>query len=468
MARKATSNAYDGFLSIDKDRGPTSHDVVAILRRMLGMRRIGHCGTLDPLASGVLVICLGTYTRLSGVVSASDKEYEATFVLGSTSATGDAEGPISPVGDAPVPTTEQVLAHVGRFRGVIDQVPHAYSAVKVKGTPSYRLARRDETTDLEPRQIRIEVLDVVRYDYPEVEVRLVCSKGTYVRSLATDLGKSLASGAYVKRLRRVRVGQLDLPMALSLDAVDVAVKKERLKEHFVNPRVALAALPQVFLTSGQALPFSQGRRANIDSNETAEAGAECAVFAVDETGEKLAGIGKRLTSREIQPLKVLIQPRMAARDSERSEMEEITFSGVVEHGEGRGAELGFPTANLKLEDALLARLPRGVFAATVLGEQIGGEQMGVVNIGTRPTFAKGETTVELHILEFSGVLYGQTLEVSLAGRLRDERRFENVQSLVSQLHRDVEDAKSILGRKVRPRQINQLQWRYKPVVDCDR
>ena len=164
------------------------------------------------------------------------------------------------------------------------------------------------------------------------------------------LGSRSASGAYVKRLRRVRVGQLDLPMALSLDAVDVAVKKERLKEHFVNPRVALAALPQVFLTSGQALPFSQGRRANIDSNETAEAGAECAVFAVDETGEKLAGIGKRLTSREIQPLKVLIQPRMAARDSERSEMEEITFSGVVEHGEGRGAELGFPTANLKLEE----------------------------------------------------------------------------------------------------------------------
>ena len=451
MARKATSNAYDGFLAIDKDRGPTSHDVVAILRRMLGMRRIGHCGTLDPLASGVLVICLGTYTRLSDVVSASDKEYEATFVLGSTSATGDAEGPISPVGDAPVPTTEQVLEHLGRFRGVIDQVPHAYSAVKVNGTPSYRLARRDEAADLEPRQIRIEVLDVVGYDYPEMEVRLVCSRETYVRSLAADLGESLACGAYVKRLRRVRVGQLDLPMALSLDAVDVAVKKERLKEHFANPRVALAALPHVSLTPGEALPFSQGRRANIDSNETAEAGAECAVFAVDDTGEQLAGTGKRLTSGEIQPLKVLIQPRMAATDSEPSEMEEITFSGVVEHGVGRGAELGFPTANLKLEDALLARLPRGVFAATVRGEQIGGEQTGVVNIGTRPTFAKGETTVELHILEFNGMLYGQTLEVSLARRLRDERRFENVESLVSQLHRDVEDAKSILGCREHPR-----------------
>ena len=453
MARnRRRPNAYDGFLVIDKDTGPTSHDVVAILRRTLGMRRIGHCGTLDPLASGVLVVCLGSYTRLSDLISSDDKEYEATFIFGSTSETGDAEGPISPVGDAQVPSPEQVAAHIERFKGVIDQVPHAYSAVKINGTPSYRLARRDEAVELKSRQIRIDALEIMRFDYPEIDLGIVCSKGTYIRSLAADLGASLGCGGYVKSLRRVRVGQLELPMALSLDAVAGAAERGTLAEKLLDPRVALAALPQVTLTPAGAESFSRGRPAMFDSTEDIEADVECAVFVAAENGERLAGIGRSSAAGEILPVKVLLQVEPVMKSAGAVDGAQLTFSGVVAHGAGRGAELGFPTANLEVDgEALLARLPRGVFAANVRGEEIGSDKTGVVNIGTRPTFNGTSATIELHIFDFSGDLYGKTIEISLRDRLRDERRFESVELLVSQLHQDVEDAKRVLGCKAHPR-----------------
>ena len=451
MARNPRPNAYDGFLVVDKDRGPTSHDVVAILRRMLDMRRIGHCGTLDPLASGVLVVCLGSYTRLSDLISSTDKEYESTFVLGSTSETGDAEGPIVAVSDAPIPSQEQVVAHIERFRGEIDQVPHAFSAVKINGTPSYRLARRDEAVELHSRQVRIDALDIKRFDYPEIDLRIICSKGTYIRSLAADLGASLGCGGYVKSLRRVRVGRLDLPMALTLDAIDDALRRGALADSLVDPRVALAALPQVTLAPAGAESFSRGCAVPLDSAEDVEVEAVCAVFIAAQSGERLAGIGKGSARGEILPVKVLIQSEPVTGNAGTVDEAQLVFSGVVEHGAGRGAELGIPTANLRVDGETLLRLPRGVFAANVRGEEIGDDHMGVVNIGTRPTFTEGVATVELHIFDFSGDVYGKTIEVSLHQHLRDERRFESVELLVSQLHQDVEDAKRVLGCKVHSR-----------------
>ena len=159
----------EGILVIDKEVGPTSHDVVARMRRILGMRRIGHCGTLDPLATGVLVLCLGPYTRLSEWISSGDKEYEATLRLGAESDTCDAQGQIEAVSDAPVPSDTDVARAVASFRGEIDQVPPAYSAVKVDGVRSYKLARRNQAVDLKARRVQIHDLRVAEYDYPRLQ-----------------------------------------------------------------------------------------------------------------------------------------------------------------------------------------------------------------------------------------------------------------------------------------------------------
>ena len=294
---------YQGVLVVDKPLGLTSHQVVAVLRRLLGMRRIGHCGTLDPLASGVLVHCLGRFTRLCQWLSAGDKEYQTTFCLAATSDTGDAQGVVTPHPVAYEPVLEAVLAEAEGLVGEIEQVPPAYSAVKVDGVRSYRLARRHQAVPLAPRRIRIAQLEVLDYAFPFLRLRVVCSAGTYIRSLAADLGERLGCGAYVYALRRCRAGHLDLTLAWSLDQLEEAVQDRRMEQCLVPPLEALAGFPRVALKPEAVRSFMHGALAGLVSPRPDQGDQ---VYAVCDQQGRFYGMGRcSEEGDQIQPLTVL-------------------------------------------------------------------------------------------------------------------------------------------------------------------
>ncbi len=212
-----------GVVNLDKPVGPTSHDMVGLLRRLTGTRRIGHAGTLDPLASGVLPILVGGATRFSEELTGGSKRYEAIIRLGATSATDDGEGPIVP-GEAPLPDDQAIRAALVTFVGSIDQLPPAFSARKLGGRTAYRAARSGETLVLAPRQVMVHALDVLSItrgdEAVDVAIDLRCGPGTYVRSIARDLGQALGCGGYLLALRRTEAAGL---------RVEDAVTPERLE-----------------------------------------------------------------------------------------------------------------------------------------------------------------------------------------------------------------------------------------------
>jgi tRNA pseudouridine55 synthase len=201
----------EGFLLIDKPVDWTSFDVVARLRRITGIRKIGHAGTLDPFATGLLVVAIGrgATKRLDEFMS-KDKEYVATARLGAVSDTQDLTGEVTETPDSPIPTREQVESAAGKFRGPIMQVPPMYSAKKIGGQRLYDLARAGKEVEREPRPVTIHELEILDYRYPVLKFRVVCSPGTYVRTLAYDLGQALGSSAYLSELRRTKSGNLSV------------------------------------------------------------------------------------------------------------------------------------------------------------------------------------------------------------------------------------------------------------------
>jgi len=297
---------YEGLLVIDKESGPTSHDVVARLRRALGMRRIGHCGTLDPLATGVLVVCLGRYTRLSEWLSAGDKEYLATFLLGATSDTDDIQGEVSFPSAGRVPSREEIETVLRRFEGEIDQVPPVFSAVKVRGVRSYKLARRQQAETPRARRIRIDRLQLVDYAFPHLQVQVACSKGTYIRSLAADIGRVLGCGGLVEKLRRQRSGSLDERDALTLSQVERDVDDGVLADRLVPLSRALREFPEVGLSPEQVRAFAHGNLVTVADLPGQTARGVCAVYAPDG---QFCGIGEWAgEGGSIQPRKVFHAP----------------------------------------------------------------------------------------------------------------------------------------------------------------
>jgi tRNA pseudouridine55 synthase len=210
----------DGLVIVDKAGGWTSHDVVARLRRIAGTRRVGHAGTLDPMATGVLVLGVGRATRLLGHLQLADKEYDATIRLGESTVTDDAEGEVIATSDASDLTAEQIRAAVQPLTGDIQQVPTAVSAIKVDGKRSYARVRAGEDVELQPRPVTVSVFEVrdVRTagTVVDVDVHVACSTGTYVRALARDLGAALGVGGHLTMLRRTRVGGFTLADARTL------------------------------------------------------------------------------------------------------------------------------------------------------------------------------------------------------------------------------------------------------------
>src|SRR5512139_3782625 len=216
MNSQDIKNAISGVLVVDKPVGMTSHDVVQAIRNGTNLRRAGHTGTLDPRASGVLVVLVGPAVRLSEYVSASDKRYQATIHLGSTTDTYDAEGKITSSGSVDNITEEQFEEALQQFIGEIQQVPPPYSAIKIQGRKAYEMAREGEEVELQPRTIQVYSLELLEWNPPEAVIDVFCSSGTYVRSLANDLGDALGCGAHLVGLRRTKSGRFTLRDAVSL------------------------------------------------------------------------------------------------------------------------------------------------------------------------------------------------------------------------------------------------------------
>ena len=243
-----TSTITSGFLLVDKPGGWTSHDVVAKVRNLAG-GKVGHAGTLDPMATGLLVLGLGQSTRLLRFVQSFPKTYEATAVFGVATDSLDADGAI--LDRTPLPVTEEDLANViGRFTGKIHQVPPMVSARKVEGRRLYELAREGRIVEREARPIDIydlEILDIAPSDYPEVQFRVMCSTGTYVRTLADDMARALGGRAHLSALRRTRNGSLHIADASSIETIVAAAADGALSELVITPSRALADLPGVVL-----------------------------------------------------------------------------------------------------------------------------------------------------------------------------------------------------------------------------
>jgi tRNA pseudouridine55 synthase len=287
----------DGLLVLDKPGGITSRDAVdRALRWFPRGTRMGHTGTLDPLATGVLVLCLGSATRLTEYVQRMGKVYRAGIRLGARSDTDDADGTVTPVAGAVAPEADALAGCLAAFVGTIEQVPPAHSAAKVGGRRAYDLARGGEEVHLRPRPVQIYRLDVRAYDWPDLDLEVHCGKGTYIRSLARDLGERLGCGGYVQTLRRTRVGPFTVEMGLSLDTEPAAARGRLLPAE-----MAVAELPRLDLPAASVRRLCQGQAVPLPS---ALAGEEAAVFAAD-TGRLAAVAGIDRANRVLRPSKVL-------------------------------------------------------------------------------------------------------------------------------------------------------------------
>lgn len=210
-----------GFLNIYKEKEMTSFDVIHKLRHKFNIKKIGHIGTLDPMAEGVLIVAVGEATKLIEFMIKDDKDYSAKIILGKISNTFDAEGEIRNL-NSRNPDFDEVETVVKGFVGEIDQVPPKYSALKIKGRKAYEMARKGEKFEMKSRKVRIENLAIISYNYPELEFDVTCSSGTYIRSLANDIGKKLKTGAYLSELKRTRVGNFIIRDSVKL--ADVSEK----------------------------------------------------------------------------------------------------------------------------------------------------------------------------------------------------------------------------------------------------
>ena len=242
----------DGILNINKSTGMTSHDVVAKIRKLLRQKRVGHTGTLDPAASGVLPICLGQATRVAEYLSESGKVYQADIIFGVVTDTYDTEGTIIRTASAAGLTLPQIEEALSHFLGPQAQLPPRYSAIKIQGQPAYKRARAGEDISLEPRSITITRLEIITWNPPCLTLAIECSKGTYIRSLAYDLGEYLGCGAHLGALVRTRSGPFFLSESITLEQLADAAASESVDEHLFPADKALQDYPSLLLDAASA------------------------------------------------------------------------------------------------------------------------------------------------------------------------------------------------------------------------
>jgi len=310
MAEPRTSRIH-GVLVVAKPAGPTSHDVVALVRRLAASKRIGHCGTLDPFASGVLPLFLGGATRLVEYHLADPKTYRATVCFGATSTTDDLDGELTPT-DGRAPSREAVEAALAAFIGTQLQQPPAYSAIQIGGRRAYAMARAGETPTLAAREVTIHRLDLVEWDgtdptRPVATVEVECSAGTYVRALARDLGARLGAGAYLCGLVRTASGPFALDRAHDLDEIRSAAASggpEAIQALVLPADTGLDAIPVVRLKAAEVDDALKGRFVRPEAG-VAGATADGPLRLVGPDG-RIVGIG-RLDGRRILPDKMFVE-----------------------------------------------------------------------------------------------------------------------------------------------------------------
>src|SRR5581483_1495591 len=264
--------AADGLLIIDKPEGWTSHDVVARVRKIMKTRRVGHTGTLDPFATGVLVVCLNRATRLVQFLTGDDKEYVATVRFGYATDTGDLTGtPLAPAADARHIGKKQVAEALAHFRGRILQTPPMYSATKVGGVKLYEMARRGEEIERQAVEVEISELELVGETEGasdltrDIEFRVVCSSGTYIRTLAEDIGKHLGIGAHLVRLRRTRAGQCNISQAVTPERLAELAEAGAAEQLIIQMAEALA-MPEVILNAADVVKAEHGNAIRFNGN----------------------------------------------------------------------------------------------------------------------------------------------------------------------------------------------------------
>jgi tRNA pseudouridine55 synthase len=287
-----------GLLNVNKPAGVTSRDVVNSVQRLVRPHKVGHAGTLDPLATGVLVVAIGPATRLIEYIQRMLKTYRATFLLGQTSDTEDIEGNVRELPDPPRPTAEQIQAAIPSFVGTIEQVPPAFSALKVAGQRAYDLARQGRTVELAARPVEIHELTLVSYAYPELTLLIRCGSGTYVRSLGRDLARSLGTDAVMSALVRESIGPFALAGAVDGNRLSGAT----IAAHLQSPLLAVSELPRLDVTVPEAQRLALGQsilnRWESEAPERAAIDAERNLVAVVVP----AGDGKLRAAKSFQSL----------------------------------------------------------------------------------------------------------------------------------------------------------------------
>lgn len=286
----------DGVLNINKEAGWTSHDVVAKVRHLLGGVKVGHAGTLDPMATGVLPVLVGRATRLAQYLIEWDKEYETVLRLGETTDTQDAAGTVLERRSIEAVTPEMMYSVVAGFRGPLEQVPPMYSAVKVGGVPLYKAARAGKTIAREPRAVVLHALEVTTIQGRDVSLRVVCSKGTYVRTLCADIGEALGVGGHLRSLVRTRVGPFSLDHALTVDGVATHHALGRLGRDLHSLDQVLGRLPSVEVDDQTVVRVKHGvpvpPEGIVSGHEAVAKAKSGAPIRIHDSQNRLVAIGR--------------------------------------------------------------------------------------------------------------------------------------------------------------------------------
>ncbi len=289
----------NGLLIVNKPAGITSHDVVARLRKLTGESSIGHLGTLDPMATGVLPLLLGRFTRLAQFFKQDTKRYTGTIRFGSATDTYDADGEPAGASVQPDLNLAAVRDLAAQFRGVIEQMPPPFSAKKLHGVPAYKLAREGKTVPLRAVRIEVHRFEISGYEPPDASFEADVSAGGYIRSLAHDLGQQAGCGAHLASLCRVQAGEFTLQQASTLEQIAGWVHEDSLTEHLPHPRLLLPHIPSITVDMGTALHLRNGMACNLPEYSTAP------FVKIFTSQRELFAIGRRLAGTLMQPMVVL-------------------------------------------------------------------------------------------------------------------------------------------------------------------
>ncbi len=298
-----SNQAYSGFLLVDKPSGITSSKLVQSIRKTFNLNKIGHTGTLDPLATGLMVLCVGQATKFSQFLLVKDKSYRVSIKLGVATDTFDAEGLVTSEKDVNHVTRDLIEASLTNFQGEIEQIPPMYSAIKKNGVPLYKMARRGLKVDLEPRKVRIYEIKMLGFDGKFLDLKVCCSKGTYIRTIAADLGDVLGCGAHVVELRRLSVGTYDEKDMLAFDELVKLENTDGLADHLLPIASAFKDWSEVLIDPRQARLLKNGAKL---ADRFVLRDSRVGIYeSIDGIEKKFIGVGEILGDGVLKPSRML-------------------------------------------------------------------------------------------------------------------------------------------------------------------